>query len=196
MMQALYAWYLTQIATIALLFKQRGVALAYYNKILADQPENTLTLSRVAFLHHEAGDRARAIADFERVVAINPKDANSWFNLGYLRQEAQDHATAIDAFDHAVALSEGHDRAWYGKALSLIALGQHTDAIAPLKTNVTLQPMSPFGHMELARVYFKLGDLPRCEKRMHRLKAFDPKNAAVLEDETGIRIGIDRWWAK
>lgn len=196
MLQALRAWYLTQIATIALLFKRRGVALVYYNKILADRPNDSLTLSRVAFLHHEAGDRARAIAEFEHVVAINPKDANSWFNLGYLRQEALDHAAAINAFDHAVTLSEAHDRAWYGKALSLIALGQHADAIAPLKKNVTLQPMSPFGHLELARVYFKLGDLERCEKRMHRLKAFDPKNAAVLEDETGIRIGIDRWWAK
>ena len=196
MMQAIRTWYLTQIATLALLFKQRDMALTYYNKILAEQPNHTLTISRVAFLHHEAGDRARAIADFERVVAVNPKDANSWFNLGYLRQEVEAHAAAIDAFDHAVTLNDAHDRGWYGKALSLIALGQHADAVAPLKKNVTLQPMSPYGHMELARVYFKLGDLERCEKRMHRLKGFDPKSAALLEDETGIRVGIDRWWVK
>ena len=196
MMQFIRVWCLTQIATLALLFKQRDVALAYYNKILDAHPQHALTLSRVAFLHHEAGDRARAIADFERVVAVNPKDADSWFNLGYLRQEAHDHAAAIVAFEHAVTQNAAHDRAWYGKALSLIALGQPANAIAPLKKNVTLQPMSPFGHMELARVYFKLGDLERCEKRMHRLKAFDPKNAALLEDETGIRVGIDRWWMK
>jgi tetratricopeptide (TPR) repeat protein len=196
MMQAMRAWYLTQIATIALLFKQRDVALAYYNKILLEQPTHALTMSRVAFLHHEAGNRARAIADFERVVAVNPNDANSWFNLGYLRQEACDHPAAIEAFDRAVSQNDTHDRAWYGKALSLIALGQVAEAIAPLKKNVTLQPMSPFGHIELARVYFKLGDLERCEKRMRRLKTFDPKNAAVLEDETGIRVGIDRWWVK
>ena len=196
MMQLIRVWCLTQIATLALLFKQRDVALAYYNKILDAHPQHALTLSRVAFLHHEAGDRARAIADFERVVAVNPKDADSWFNLGYLQQEAHDHAAAIVAFEHAVTQNAAHDRAWYGKALSLIALGQPANAIAPLKKNVTLQPMSPFGHMELARVYFKLGDLERCEKRMHRLKAFDPKNAALLEDETGIRVGIDRWWMK
>lgn len=196
MMQALRAWCWTQIATIALLFKQRDVALLYYYKILIEQPTHTLTMSRVAFLHHEAGNRARAIADFERVVAVNPNDANSWFNLGYLRQEAHDHAAAINAFDRAVTQNDAHDRAWYGKALSLIALGQEAEAIAPLKKNVTLQPMSPFGHMQLARVYFKLGDPERCEKRMRRLKTFDPKNAAVLEDETGIRVGIDRWWVK
>ncbi len=194
MMQFIRAWYFTQVATLALLFKRRGVALAYYRKILVLQPDHTLTLSRVAFLHHEAGDRAHAVADFERVVAVNPKDANSWFNLGFLRQEAQDHAAAIDAFDHAVAINGNHDRAWYGKALSLIALSQHAEAIAPLKKNVALQPMSPFGQMALARIYFRLGDVERCEKRMRRLQSFDPKNAALLEDETGIRIGVDRWW--
>ena len=193
-MQSIRAWYLTQMAALALLFRRRDVALEYYNKILVAQPEHALTMSRVAFLHHDAGDRARAIVDFERVVAVNPNDANSWFNLGYLRQEAHDHASAIDAFEQAVTINENHDRAWYGKALSLIASGQHADAIAPLKKNVALQPMSPFGHMQLARTYFRLGDVVRCEKRMHRLKSFDPKNAAQLEDETGIRIGVDRWW--
>lgn len=193
-MQAARAWFLTQLAAIAQLFNQRDVAIAYYKKILAAQPRHTLTLSRIAFLHHEAGDRVRAIADFERVLAIDPKDANSWFNLAYLRQDEGDHVAAIDAFEHAVMLNETHDRAWYGKALSLIALDQHRAAIAPLKTNISLQPMSPSGHMALARVFFKLGDLERCKKRMLRLKAFDPKSAAVLEDETGIRVGIDRWW--
>ena len=192
--QSARAWYLTQLAAIAQLFKQRDAAIAYYDKILVQQPRHSLTLSRVAFLHHEAGDRVRAIADFERVVAINPKDANSWFNLGFLRQEAGDHVAAIVAFERTTSLNETHDRAWYGNALSLIALDQHSDAILPLKKNVTLQPMSPYGHMALARVYFKLGELERCEKRMLRLKAFDPKSAVVLEDETGIRVGIDRWW--
>ena len=53
MMQAMRTWYLTQIATLALLFRQRDVALAYYNKILAEQPAHALTMSRVAFLHHK-----------------------------------------------------------------------------------------------------------------------------------------------
>ena len=60
--------------------------------------------------------------------------------------------------------------------------------------NAELQPMSPHGHMELARAYFKLRDMNRCEKRMCKLRAFDPKNAALLEVETGIKVNIDRWW--
>lgn len=193
-MQTVRTWYLTQMATFALLFKKRELALASYNKILAQQPQHTLTMSRIAFLYAEDGNRPRAIAEFKRVVAINANDADSWFNLGFLLQEEGDHAAAIAVFDHAIASNERHDRAWYGKGLSLIALDRHAEAIAPLKKNVALQPMSPYGHMQLARTYFKLGDRERCEKCMRRLKGFDPKNAATLDDETGIDIGVERWW--
>ena len=193
-MTIIRTWFFTQIATWALMFKKTDVAFGYYAKILALKPDDAITMSRVAFLYSEVGDKARAIGEFERVVAVNNADANSWFNLGFLRQEAQHHASAIDAFDQAVSINPRHDRAWYGKGLSLVALHRFDDAIAPLKKNAALQPMSPYGHMALTRAYFKLGDMDRCEKRMRKLRAFDPKNAAVLEDETGIRIGIDRWW--
>lgn len=196
MMSLLRHWVFTQIATWALLFKRPDVALDYYEKILADRPDDALTMARVAFLYSEAGDKPRAILEFERVVAAKPTDSDSWFNLGFLRQGTGDHQTAITAFDQAIKFNERHDRAWYGKGLSLLALHRVDDAVAPLKKNAELQPMSPYGHMELARTYFKLGDKDRCEKRMRKLKAFDPKNAALLEDETGIKIGIERWWKR
>jgi tetratricopeptide (TPR) repeat protein len=187
-------WYFTKIATWALLLKKRDIAYDYYARIVAEDPQDALTLARIAFLHAEDGRPVQAIHEFERVVQIKPNDADSWFNLGYLHQSNNDHPSAIKSFDRAISVNEKHDRAWFGKALSLIALARHDDAIEPLKKNTALQPMSPHGHMELARCYFKLGDLDRCEKRMRKLKEFDPKNAALLEDETGIRIGIERWW--
>jgi tetratricopeptide (TPR) repeat protein len=193
-MSAFSTWFHTQTATWALVFKQREIAIERYQKILAVDPNHALTRARVAFLHAEAGDLARAIAEFERVVKIKPEDSDSWFNLGYVLQEAKRHDEAIKAFDRAIAANEKQDRAWYGKAISLVAIKRDDEALSALQKNVQLQPMSPFGHMELARCYFRLGDNDRCEKQMRKLKAFDPKNAAVLEDETGIKIGIERWW--
>lgn len=193
-MSAFSTWFHTQTATWALTFKMRDIAVERYEKILADDPTHSLTRARLAFLHAEAGDHARAIREFEEVVRIAPNDSDSWFNLGYLRQEAKLHAHAIDAFERSVAINERQDRAWYGKAMSLVALKRDDDAIAALKQNVKLQPMSPHGHMELARCYFRLGDTDRCEKQMRKLKTFDPKNTAKLEDETGIRVGVERWW--
>ena len=193
-MKLIRAWFFTQIATWALIFKQTDLAFKCYSKILAARPDDTVTMSRVAFLYSETGDKACAIREFKRVVAINLADHDSWFNLGFLQQEMRDYGAAIHAFDQAIEINQRHDRAWYGKGLSLVALNRFAEAIAPLKKSADLQPMSPYGHMQLARVYFKLGDRDRCEKRMRDLRAFDPKNAALLEDETGISIGIDRWW--
>lgn len=187
-------WYFSQVATWALVFKQRDIAFAYYAKIIAERPDDTLTLSRVAFLHAEAGDHAAAIRGFERVVSIRPDDADGWFNLGYLHQQHGAHTDAIRAFERATTIKPGHDLSWYGQGLSLVALKRDEDAIRSFKENIKLQPMSPHGFMELARAYFRLGDCERCEKQMRKLKAFDPKNAALLEDETGIRIGVERWW--
>lgn len=195
-MSAFSTWFHTQTATWALVFKMRDIAVERYEKILAVDPDHTLTRARLAFLYAEAGEHARAIREFEKVVHLKPNDSDSWFNLGYLLQEAKRDEEAIKAFDRSIAISEKQDRAWYGKAMSLIALKRDDEAIAPLKKNIELQPMSPYGFMALARTFHRLGDNDRCEKQMRRLKGFDPRNAAVLEDETGIRVGIERWWKK
>jgi tetratricopeptide (TPR) repeat protein len=193
-MNLIRRWSYVQIARWALTFKKRDFARACYEKIVADDPRDAQTRACIAFLDAEDGNVSRAIDEFERVVAITPDDTDSWFNLGYLQQSAGDHALAIGSFDRAIAINERHDRAWFGKALSLITLTRHDEAIEPLKKNIALQPLSPHGHVELARCYFRLGDRDRCEKQMRKLREFDPKNGALLEDETGIRIGIKRWW--
>ena len=120
------AWFFTPIATWALMVKKTDVAFAFYAKILAVKPDDTVTLSRVAFLYSEVGDKARATREFERAVAVNKTDADSWFNLGFLRQETGDHGAAINAFDCAIDSSQRHERAWYGKGLSLVALTAFT----------------------------------------------------------------------
>lgn len=194
---AVRAHLLRQVASWAILFRRTGFALACYERALRDDPNDTATLAQRAYLFAQsvsAADRQRAVAEFERLVALKPADADSWFNLGFLYQQQGGHVEAIRAFERAVALRDGLDRAWYGLALSRIATGDDAGAIEALKKNVALQPMSPFGFMELARAQFRSQQPEACEKTMRRLKAFDPRNAAVLEDETGIRIGIERWW--
>ncbi len=178
------------------MFKQRAVALRCYAKILAAQPDDAATISRVACLHAEARDHVAAIRGFENALLLRPDDTDGWFNLGFLRQQQHDHDGAIAAFERALAINRQHDLSWYGLALSLMAQGCHQDAVAPLENNIELQPMSPHGHMELARVHFKLGDLAQCERQMRLLKSFDPKSTAQLEDETGISVGIERWWIR
>lgn len=196
-MAALRAHLLRQVASWAILFRRNSFALACYDRVLRDDPNELATLAQRAYLYAQSpspADQQRAIAEFERVVVLKPDDADSWFNLGFLSQQHGNFARAIAAFERAVALRDGLDRAWYGLAIARVATGDDVAAIEALKKNIALQPMSPYGFMELARTQFRLQQMDACEKTMRRLKAFDPRNAAVLEDETGIHIGVERWW--
>ncbi len=78
------------------------------------------------------------------------------------------------------------DRAWYGLGLVLIRLQRYDEAIAALKKNTELQPMSPYGWYQLARVQFDRQEPEETRKIIRHLKGFEPKVAAQLERETGL----------
>ena len=78
------------------------------------------------------------------------------------------------------------DRAWYGLALVLIQARRFDEAVAALKKNTELQPMSPFGWYQLARVHVDRHEPEEAVKIIRHLKGFEPKVAAQLERETGL----------
>ena len=55
-----------------------------------------------------------------------------------------------------------------------------------LKKNTELQPMSPYGWYQLARVQFDRQEPEEAKKIIRHLKGFEPKVAAQLERETGL----------
>ena len=69
----------------------------------------------------------------------------------------------------------------------LIRLERFDDAVAALKQNTKLQPMSPYGWYQLARVHVDRHEPEEAVKIIHHLKGFEPKVAAQLERETGLR---------
>ena len=86
-------------------------------------------------------------------------------------------------------LSPQLDRAWYGQGLVLIRLQRFDEAIAALKRNTELQPMSPHGWYQLARIHIDKKQPDEAVKIIRHLKGFEPKVAAQLERETGLLVG-------
>jgi tetratricopeptide (TPR) repeat protein len=189
-------WVYEKIATCAMVFRKPALAHEYWRRILEASPERTQVRAMRAHQLAQEGKTEIAIAEFERVLARQPDDKNTWFNLGFLQQQQGAHAQAIVAFEKCLALDDALDRAWFGKGLSHKALQHHEKAITCFKKTNQLQPLSPHGFYELAIVQRNNNDLDACEKTMRRVSAFDPKVAAQLEDETGIQIGVDRWWLR
>jgi tetratricopeptide (TPR) repeat protein len=180
-------WFYNHVAAWCVMFRRREVALDYYRKMVEIDPADTLALASIAFNCAQLGRKRDALAMFDRVVALAPGDAEAHFNRGFLLQELNDHAGAMAAFDRALAINPDHDRALYGKALSLIATRRVAEAVAPLRKNTKLQPMSPYGWYQLARAQHELGRREETQKILDHLATFEPDVARQLERETGLR---------
>jgi predicted Zn-dependent protease len=56
------------------------------------------------------------------------------------------------------------------------------------KRNTELQSMSPFAWYQMARVHMELGQPDEALSVMQHLRGFEPKVAAQLERETGLKL--------
>jgi len=183
-------WFWRQMATWSRLLKRDEMAVEYWERIVAARPRDALALGALAHLKAVVGRRPEAVELLRCALAIEPSNPGTWYNLGYLQQEEQRHDEAIASFDRAIALNEKLDMAYYGKALSLIKTGRLQEAVAPLKKNTELQPMSPFGFYQLAHVYHRLQQPDRVALTIRRLSGFEPQVARQLERETGVVVGV------
>lgn len=183
-------WYWRQMATWSKLLKRDEMAVDYWERITAARPNDATSLGALAHLKAAVGKRPEAVALLRSALVLDAAQAGTWYNLGYLQQEEQRHEEAIESFDRAIALNGKLDLAFYGKALSLIKIGRLEEAIGPLKKNIELQPMSPFGFYQLAHVYHRLQQPERVARTIKRLSGFEPQVARQLERETGVFVDV------
>jgi tetratricopeptide (TPR) repeat protein len=180
-------WFFNQMAAWCVLFRQREMALQYYGRMLALDPDDPLALASIAYQSAQLGRKRDALAMLDRLLKVSPHDAEAHFNRGFLLQERNDHERALAAFERALEINPDHDRALYGTALSLISTRRLEEALAPLKRNTKLQPMSPYGWYQLARVQHDLGHNDEAQRVLDQLAKFEPNFARQLERETGLK---------
>lgn len=180
-------WFWNEVARWSKVFRQPETAFRFYGYALNAKPDDPKVIASMGFELAGMGRKREALATFDRVVALKPDWAEAHFDRGFLLQELNNHDAAIEAFDRALVHNPDHDRALYGKALSLISTKRSEEAIAPLQRNTKLQPFSPFGWYQLARVQFNRGKPDKAQGIIDHLATFEPKVAAQLARETGLR---------
>ncbi len=180
-------WFWNEVARWSKAFRQNEAAFRFYGYALEAKPNDPKAIASRGFELAAMGRKREALAMFDQAVALKPDWAEAHFDRGFLLQELNNHDAALEAFDRAIALNPDHDRAYYGKALSLISTKRSEEAVAPLQRNTKLQPMSPFGWYQLARVQFDRGKPDKAQGIIDHLATFEPKVAAQLARETGLR---------
>lgn len=187
-MGAFERWYWRQVATWALVFGLKSAARRAQERILAADPDDARALMSVGFALAQEDRFREALARFDHAARVAPDSFDAHYNRAYLLQKLNDHEAALGAFARSRALAPDNDLALYGQALSLIALRRLDEAVAPLERNTKLQPMSPYGWYQLGRVQFDRGKPDKTQVIIDHLATFEPKVAAQLARETGLKV--------
>jgi tetratricopeptide (TPR) repeat protein len=175
-------------AKTLLVFGLRAQAHEVFQEILEINPVDPLALNSLAYEELNNRRLVQALSYFERALAQTPHNANAHFNVGFVCEELGRSQEAEIAFKAALQLDEKLDRAWYGLGLVLVRQRRLKESLEAFKRNTELQSMSPFAWYQMARVHMELGQPEEAFAVIRHLKGFEPKVAAQLERETGLKL--------
>jgi len=176
-------------AKILLFLGLRGAAKDVFLELLERSPNDVLALNSLAYDAIQGQHPAIALGYYARVLALQANASNAHFNHAFVAEQLGLLDVAEQGFRAAIQIEEKMDRAWYGLGLVLVRKGRLDEALAALKRNTQLQPMSPFGWYQMARVHIDLQQPEAARAVIRHLKGFEPKVAAQLERETGLKVG-------
>lgn len=172
----------------ALLFVGRkAAAKAVFERILERWPQDVLAINSLAYDALLSDHKTQALQYYAQALTLQPQVCNAHFNHAYVAEQLDLLALAEEGFRAALQIDEKMDRAWYGLGLVLVRQGRLQEALQALDRNTRLQPMSPFGWYQMVRVHVDLHQPEEARAVIRHLKGFEPKVAAQLERETGLR---------
>ena len=173
----------------ALLFLgMREAAKEVFLEMAKRWPDDVLALNSLAYDAIQTRHPAIALDYYARVLKLQPQVSNAHFNHAFVAEELGHTDVAELGFRAALQIEEKMDRAWYGLGLVLVRQGRLDEALDALKRNTKLQPMNPFGWYQMARVHIDLQQPEEARAVILHLKGFEPKVAAQLERETGLKV--------
>jgi tetratricopeptide (TPR) repeat protein len=177
-------------AKLLLVFGLRSQAHAVFQGILDIHPQDVLALNSLGYNELNNRHLVQALGYFERVLTLTPNNANAnaHFNVGFVCEELGRSQEAELAFRNALEVNEKMDRAWYGLGLVLVRQRRLEESLAAFKRNTELQSMSPYAWYQMARVHMALHQPDKALEVMRHLKGFEPKVAAQLQRETGLKL--------
>lgn len=175
-------------AKTLLVFGLRAKAHETFQEILEINPADALALNSLGYEELNNRHLVQALSYFERALVQTPNNANAHFNVGFVCEELGRSQEAEVAFKAALQLDEKFDRAWYGLGLVLVRQRKLEESLEAFKRNTQLQSMSPFAWYQMARVYMELNQPDEALAVMRHLNGFEPKVAAQLERETGLKL--------
>jgi tetratricopeptide (TPR) repeat protein len=132
-------------------------AVAVYDELLAQHPDDVGILYARGMLHVELGQVDAAIADFEQVVAMYPDDPSALNALGYTLTDMTDrHDEALPLIQRALELEPANPAILDSMGWVLFRLGRPEDALPYIESAWALQKDEEIA-AHLGEVLWELG---------------------------------------
>ncbi len=170
-------------------------ALAFYDRILAEQPDALLALMGRGIALVAIGRQDDAQASFERVLELHPEHPHALAELGIVHLNRGEDAAAEDAFQRALAGSpSGYTCPHEGLGLVWLRRGEVERARGAFEQAIALNPdMEYRKYNGLARIALDEGDLDRAEALLRKsISNFphDPEAPGLLAEieERGVDV--------
>jgi tetratricopeptide (TPR) repeat protein len=125
------------------------------------------------------GDMAEAIARYRQLLSSDAERADDWYNLGYALRTTRHYVEALDAYGTALARGIAQPEAVHVNRAAIYAehLQRPADALAELKTALTLAPGFQIAALNLAQLYEDVDDRAGARRIYADVVTRDPANA-------------------
>jgi tetratricopeptide (TPR) repeat protein len=159
----------------------QALALAWYTRLQALQGESPQSLNRMASLHLAAGRYSVAADLLARAITLAPGAAALHFNKAYADFAAGRLDEAISSTMRATDLD----------ATNPLAMHSHAEALAQLRTAVTLEPNSEQGQLSLGLACVLNEDAQGAQAAFDTVLRINSENADAWVGLAVLRAGED-----
>jgi tetratricopeptide (TPR) repeat protein len=168
---------------------------AYLAKDPTGHPEVYYYLGKSLF---ESDDLPAASQAFSKGLELKADLKGSHYYLGNIALKGEQPAAAIAEYEKEVPFSPDFDPLFLNMGVAYTQIGDDAKALAAFDKSATLNPTKPEPLMQMASIYDKQRDQAKTpedkkaagaksDEMYDRIKAIDPKNAAILFFNVGAK---------
>jgi tetratricopeptide (TPR) repeat protein len=152
-------------------------ALAKYNAVLAESPDDLLALYEIVVTMAARKDYAKALEVAARGADYKSEHIGPFYNMiGNVYVLMQQPETAIRAFEYGIGLDPTEAQLHYNVSVSYAQAKRNADALRSLKTAVVLRPDYGSAHFNLAVMFLGGGYPVPAMLAFERYLTLDPQS--------------------
>ena len=135
---------------------QHNVALKYFLKVRALEPENYFLFYDLAFCYEHLNELDKCIVYYRKYLDEDPFSEHIWYNLGIVYNRINNHEKALEAYDFAIAINPEYSSAYFNKANTLSLLERHPKAIETYQEFLEKEPDNAAAYCYTGECYEQL----------------------------------------